>query len=154
MNRIAITILTSLALAAPAVAQDWGSDYNMGSIGVLGGSEATGTFSLDCAEAGNGVVRQGSLSVFLNPAAGTVAAAGDFVLDIDGEAITLPFADNQGDGFVHDKSASSLPALTALVDGLETGTVLVVTQGDTVVARIGLVGAAAALDGIDVCLVP
>lgn len=154
MKRTAILVCASLAMMAPAVAQDWSSDYNMGSIGVSGGNEAAGILVIDCAEAGNGVVAQGALSLFLTPASGATATAGDFVFAIGDAPITLKFADNQGDGFYHDKTPDSLDALTALIDGLETGDTLVVTQGANEIARIPLDGAGAALDGVDVCLEP
>lgn len=154
MKTSAFAILVGLLAASPALAQDWGQDYNMGSIGVMGGSEADGIVVIDCAEAGNGVVEQGALSLFITPMAGVTAKAGDFDFIIGGDTITLPFKDNQGDGFFHDKTPESLDAVTALVDGLETGTALVVTQADAEVARIPLDGAAAALDGVDVCLAP
>lgn len=154
MTKFVILVLTGLLMASPAIAQDWGSDYNMGSLGVSGGDAASGTIVIDCAEAGNGVVPQGSLSVFVNPAAGVTAIAGDFAFQIGSTAITLPFVDNGGDGFVHDKTADSLDQLTALIDALETGTDVVVTQGGSEIAHIGLDGAGAALDGVEACLVP
>ena len=42
----------------------------------------------------------------------------------------------------------------ALIDLLETGTEVVVSQGAAELARIGLDGAAGALDGVDACLTP
>ncbi|MGB3338589.1 MAG: hypothetical protein WBA73_15550 [Devosia sp.] len=154
MKKPVILVLTAMLMASPAIAQDWGSDYNMGSIGVSGGDAASGTIVIDCAEAGNGVVPQGSLSVFVNPAPGAAATAGDFSFHIGGNAITLPFADNGGDGFVHDKTADSLDQLSALFDALETGDEVVVRQADSEIADIGLAGAGAALDGVEACLVP
>lgn len=146
--------MIGLLASAPVLAQDWGSDYNMGSIGVVGGTEATGTITIDCAEAGNGVVEQGSLSVFVSPAPGITASAGDFIFTIGGEDITLPFADNGGDSFVHDKTPESLDALQALIDGLESGSEVVVTEANNEIARIGLDGAGEALDGVEACLEP
>lgn len=154
MKASVIVILGGLLMASPALAQDWSSGYNMGSIGVSGGDDASGTIVIDCAEAGNGVVKQGSLSVFVNPMPGAVATAGDFAFTVGETAVTLPFADNGGDGFVHDKTADSLDALTALIDALETGAEVVVSQGDAELVRIGLDGAAAALDGVEACLTP
>ena len=154
MKASLIVILGGLLMTSPALAQDWSSGYNMGSIGVSGGDDASGTIVIDCAEAGNGVVKQGSLSVFVNPMQGAGATAGDFTFTVGETAVTLPFADNGGDGFVHDKTADSLDALTALVDALETGPEVVVSQGDAELANIGLDGAAAALDGVEACLTP
>lgn len=153
MRKTQILILTALALPIPAFAQDWSSGYNMGSIGVSGGNEASGTIVIDCAESGNAVVPEGSLSLFVTPAPGITATAGDFIFTIGGEDITLAFADNQGDGFVHDKTPESLDALTALIDALATGDEVVITEANNEIARIGLEGAGAALDGVDVCLV-
>lgn len=154
MKTSAIVVLTGLLLASPVSAQGWGSDYNMGSIGVMGGDAASGTIVIDCAEAGNAVVPEGALSLFVTPAAGSAATAGEFGLAIGATSITLPFADNGGDGFVHDKTPDSLDRLTALIDALETGEEVVVTQADREIARIGLAGAGAALDGVETCLVP
>lgn len=154
MKKSLILVLTGALMATTAIAQDWGSDYNMGSIGVSGGNEASGAIVIDCAEAGNGLVPQGSLSVFVNPAVGVEATAGDFSFQVGDTAITLPVADNAGDGFVHDKTADSLDALTALIDALETGDEVVVSQAGTEIARIGLEGAGTALDGVEACLTP
>lgn len=157
MKHTAILILAGALLTSPAAAQNWGSDYNMGSIGVLGGTEADGTISIDCAEAGNAVVPQGALSIFLNPAQDVEidsASVGDLVFAVDGTEVTLPVADNGGDGFVFDKTSASLPQAQQLLDLLETGDELVVTAGGTELARIGLQGAGEALDGVEVCLTP
>lgn len=154
MQKSLTLAFTVLLLASPAIAQDWGSDYNMGSIGVLGGTAASGTIAIDCAEAGNAIVPQGSLSVFVNPVPNATATAGDFDFAIGQAAVTLPFADNGGDGFVHEKTADSLDQLSALIDALATGDEVVISQAGSEIARIGLSGAGAALDGIEVCLLP
>lgn len=156
MKRTALTLLATLALAAPALAQSWGSDYNQGIIGVLGGTEATGTISINCADSGNSVVPDGALSIFLNPATTSEignTSPGDLTFTVDGTAVSLPVTDNQGDGFVYDKSAATLDQATQLIDLLETGKSLVVTAGGTELATIALDGAGEALDGIDACLV-
>lgn len=151
-----ILIVTGLAFSAPAFAQDWGSDYNMGSIGVLGGSEANGTIMVDCAEAGNPVVPKGSLTIFLKPAHRADIGAespGDLTFSVDGTDVVLPVSDNKGDGFVFDKTPKTLANATTLIDLLKSGQELLVTAGDTDIARIPLDGAAAALDGVEACLV-
>lgn len=157
MTRTALALLTATLLVAPAWAQDWGSDYNQGIIGVLGGTESGGTISIDCADSGNGVVAAGDFSIFLNPAAGkeTVASEHDTLsFEVDGTVVELPVAGNGGDGFVYEKTPATLDHATDLVDLLETGQELVVTAGGSEIARISLDGAGAALDGVDVCLVP
>ena len=157
MKQTAMVILASFALAAPALAQEWGSDYNMGSIGVLGGNSASGTISIDCAEAGNGVVDRGALSIFLKPGAASMigsASPGELGFDVDGTTVSLPVADDAGDGFVYEKTTASLIDATALIDLLKGGKQLTVTAGTEQIASIGLDGAAAALDGVEACLVP
>ena len=156
MKRIAITILASALLAAPAMAQ-WSSDYNMGSIGVLGGNSASGTISVTCAEAGNGVVDQGALSIFLKPGAASMIGStspGELTFDVDGTVVSLPVGDNAGDGFVYDKTAATLADATALIDLLKDGKSLTVKAGDEQLARLRLKGAADALDGVEACLAP
>lgn len=157
MKQTAMILLASLALAAPALAQDWGSDYNMGSIGVLGGNSASGTISIDCADAGNGVVEKGALSIFLKPGAASMIGAtspGALDFDVDGTTVSLPVADDAGDGFIYEKTTESLIDVTALIDMLKGGKQLTVTAGAEQIASIGLDGAAAALDGVEACLVP
>lgn len=157
MKRTAIMILASLALVAPSMAKDWGSDYNMGSIGVSGGDEASGMIVIDCAESGNGVVPVSALSIFLTPAAGSQIGAtsvGELTFSIGGTDVVLPVADNGGDGFVFDKTSETLSAVTQLLDLLETGDELVVTASGEDIARIDLGGAGEALDGVEACLVP
>jgi hypothetical protein len=157
MKYSAIVILAGAMLATPAFAQDWGQDYNQGIIGVLGGTEAGGTISLNCADAGNGVVKQGELSIFLNPGTSSAigdASPGELSFDVDGTVVVLPVTDNQGDGFVYDKTPETLDQATDLVDLLETGKVLVVSAAGEDIATIDLAGAGEALDGVDVCLAP
>lgn len=152
-----VSALVLVMLASPAMAQDWGSDYNMGSIGVLGGNSASGTISIDCAEAGNGVVEKGALSIFLRPGAAVMIddkSPGELTFDVDGTAVDLPVSDNKGDGFVYEKTAATLIDATALLDLLKGGKELVVTAKADEIARIGLDGAAEALDGVEACLVP
>ncbi|SEQ23982.1 hypothetical protein SAMN05428969_2354 [Devosia sp. YR412] len=149
--------MAGLALVAPAAAQDWGSDYNQGIIGVLGGTEAGGTISLNCADNGNGVVVKGDLSIFLNPGVDSEigdASPGELTFSVDGKDVVLPVSADQGDGFVYEKTAATLDHATQLLDLLETGKTLVVTGEGKQLASIGLEGAGAALDGVEVCLVP
>lgn len=157
MMRTVTTIIVSLMLAAPALAQDWGSGYNMGSIGVTGGNSANGTIMLDCAEGGNGVVPQGALSIFLkarsNSTVGT-ASPGKLRFSVDGTDLLLPVAEDAGDGFVYEKTPETLAEATRLIELLKAGKQLSVSADGTEIARIDLKGAAAALDGIEACLVP
>lgn len=156
MKHSVFLILAGLSLTTPAFAQSWGSDYNMGSIGVSGGDEANGTIMVDCAEAGNPFVEKGSLTIFLRPAHRAdigMESPGDLSFSVDGTVIALPVTDNQGDGFVFEKSADTLADAIRLIDLLKSGDELLVTAGDTDIARIRLEGAAAALDGVEACLV-
>ncbi|HEY8576504.1 MAG TPA: hypothetical protein VIL88_09230 [Devosia sp.] len=156
MKQSTFLVAAGLMLAAfPSFAQEWGSDYNMGSIGVLGGTEADGTISIDCAESGNAVVPQGSLSIFLNPAVraeGADAAATELTFSVDGTDVVLPVTREGGEAFVFSKMPETLDQATQLIDLLETGEELVVTADGEHLARIGLEGAGAALDGVEVCL--
>lgn len=155
MRVAAVAILASLA--APAVAQDWGSGYNMGSIGVTGGNSASGTIMLDCADGGNGVVPQGALSIFLKARADSMigaASPGNLRFSVDGTDVSLPVADDEGDGFVYEKTPETLAEATRLVDLLKAGMQLRVLADGAEIARIDLKGAVAALDGVEACLVP
>jgi hypothetical protein len=152
MIRLILPVALGLAMIAPAAAQDWGSGYNMGSIGVTGGSAGTGEIMIDCAESGNPVVAQGSLSMFIKPASDAKAKSGNFSFAVDGEAVTLPVGADQGDGFVYDKTPETVADAVRLIDLLKGGRELVVSAGDAEIARIGLDGAAAALEGVEVCL--
>lgn len=152
MIRSILPLALGLVLVAPAAAQDWGSGYNMGSIGVTGGSAGTGEIMIDCAESGNPVVQQGSLSIFLKPASGAKAKAGAFSFAVDGDAVTLPVGADQGDGYVYDKTPETVADAARLIDLLKSGQELVVSASNAEIARIGLDGAAVALDGVEVCL--
>jgi hypothetical protein len=155
--RVAMAILASLALAAPALAQDWGGDYNMGSIGVTGGNSASGTIMLDCAEGGNGVVPQGALSIFFKARADSrigAASPGNLRFSVDGTDVSLPVSDDKGDGFVYEKTPETLVEATQLVDLLKAGKQLSVSADGAEIAQIDLKGAAAALVGVEACLVP
>lgn len=157
MKRTAITVLASLALVSPALAQNWGQDYNQGIIGVLGGTETSGTLAINCADSGNGVVAQGDFSLFLNPAVESEigdASPSELSFSVDGITVVLPVSADEGDGFVYEKVPATLDQATQLVDLLETGKTLVVTAGGKQLASIGLEGAGAALDGVDICLTP
>lgn len=155
MKSFAIGLTAALLLTSPAWAQTWGSDYNMGSIGVFAGTDASGTLSIDCAETGNGVVEQGSLSIFVRPQAGTSTdsnSPGDVTFNVDGQSVSLPVSDNSGDGFVYEKTAKTLADAKTLIDLLRNGKHLFITSEFETLADIPLDGAAAALEGIDTCL--
>ena len=157
MKRTAITLLAGLALVTPALAQDWGQDYNQGIIGVLGGTETSGTLAINCADSGNGVVAKGNFSLFLNPAVESEigdASPGELTFSVDGTEVTLPVSANEGDGFVFEKTPDTLDKATQLLDLLETGKDLVVKAEGKQLASIGLDGAGAALEGVEVCLAP
>lgn len=156
MKRLVMATAAGVLLSAPAMAQ-WSSDYNMGSIGVLGGNSASGTISVTCAEAGNGVVEQGALSIMLKPGAASMigsASPGALTFDVDGTAVSLPVTDDEGDGFVYDKTADTVENAAALIALLKDGKSLTVAAGDEQVARLRLKGAADALDGVEACLTP
>lgn len=72
MKSFAISLTATLLLVSPAWAETWGSDYNMGSIGVHAGTDTSGTITLDCAETGNAFVDRGALSIFVQPPAGVL----------------------------------------------------------------------------------
>ena len=149
-----LVFILGVFLASPVLAQDWSEDNNQGIIEVVGGTAASGTIIINCADTGNSVVPIGSLALYVSPASGRSGTAGDLTFVIGDTSITLPFADNGGDSFVHDKNPDSVTKLTALVDALETGDTVVITQGDEELARIGLEGAGVALAGVEPCLLP
>lgn len=156
MNKFALALMMSAALTAPAWAE-WGSNYNMGSIGVLGGEADLGTISLDCAESGNAVVPQGALSIFLKPMPDMIpvgTSLDTLNFDVDGTSIALPTGPDEGDGYVYEKTPETLADATKLIELLRSGTDLTVTSGDYHLASISLEGAAAALEGVEVCLAP
>jgi len=155
MKSFAIGLTAMLLLISPAWAQTWGSDYNMGSIGVFAGTEASGTISLDCAESGNAFVEQGALSIFVKPQAGLVMEAnspGDLTFNVDGQSVSLPVSDNSGDGFVYEKTPETLADAKTLIGLLRNGEHLIITSEFATLADIPLDGAADALDGVDTCL--
>ncbi len=157
MRNAPALILATMAFVTPAAAQEWGSDYNMGSIGITGGTPADGTITIDCAEAGNAVVPQGSLSIWLQPAVRAIGAgspADELTFAVDGTELVLPVSAEEGSGFVFNKTAETLDLASQLIGLLQTGTELVVTGESGHLARIDLQGAAAALDGVEVCLTP
>lgn len=153
-----LAVFLPLVAITPALAQDWGSGYNMGSIGVMGGAEASGTISLDCAAEGNSYVEKGAFSIFLKPKPDSALAdgksPGTLAFDVDGTPISLPVTDNLGDGFVYEKTEATAPDAAELVKLLAAGKKLTVLSGDATVAEIALKGAAPALDGLDACLTP
>ena len=156
MKRSVFAILASLVLAGPAMAQ-WVSGYNMGTIGVTAGNSASGTISVQCADAGNGTVDQGDLSIFVKPGAASMigtSSPGELIFEVGGSSVALPVGDDAGDGFVYDKSAETLADAAALIDLLRTGTSVAITAGSEQIAQIRLDGAAAALDGVEACLTP
>lgn len=155
MKTTALLVLAGLCMTAPAFAQDWGSTYNMGSIGVSGGNEASGSIVIDCAESGNAVVKQGAFAIFLKPSAQSSigeASPGDLTFSIDGTDVVVPVSDNKGDGFVYDKTPETLSEATRLVELLKSGKELVVTGAESEIARIDLDGAGLVLEGVEVCL--
>lgn len=156
MKRLVVAMLASALLSAPALAQ-WDIGYNMGTISVTGGNSASGTISIACADAGNGTVPQGSLTIFVKPGAASMigaASPGQLTFAVGQSSVALPVGADAGDGFVYDKSAATLAEATALIDLLRTGTSVAITAGSEQIARIGLDGAAAALEGVEACLVP
>lgn len=156
MKRIVCAILASLVLAGPAMAQ-WSSGYNMGTIGVTGGNSASGTISVQCADAGNGVVKQGAMTIYVKPGAASMIGTttpGTLTFVAGAASVGLPVSDDVGDGFVYDKTAPTLADAAALIDLLKSGTSVAVQAGSAEIARIRLDGAAAALDGVEACLTP
>ena len=155
MKHFIVGITASLMLASPAWAQTWGSDYNMGSIGILGGTEASGTISLDCAESGNAFVEPGALSIIVRPQPGALPdgnSPGDLTFNVDGQSVSLPVSDNSGDGFVYEKTSETLADAKTLIGLLRNGEHLFITSEFATLADIPLDGAAEALDGVDTCL--
>lgn len=154
MKRLLLSALAGLSLAASAQAE-WGSGYNMGTIGISGGSAEGGTILIDCVEAGNGTVAQGTLTLFLQPMAGTMpnsTSPGEMTFAVDGSAVALAMGENSGDGFVHEMTEASRDALRLLAGWMAEGEELTVLSGERVVARIDLAGAAEALEGLEACL--
>ena len=155
MKLFVIGVTASVLLASPAQAQTWGSDYNMGSIGILGGTESSGTITIDCAESGNGVVEQGALSIFVRPKTGMLAdskSPGDLTFNVDGQSVSLPVSDNSGDGFVYEKTSKTLADAKTLIGLLRKGEHLFITSEFETLVDIPLDGAATALEGLDTCL--
>ena len=155
MKHLAIGLSAILLLVSPAWAQTWGSDYNMGSIGVRAGTDASGTITLDCAESGNAFVDQGALSIFVRPKADAPAkdaAPASLNFDVDGQSVSLPVSDNSGDGLIYEKTPETLAAATGLIAMLRDGKQLTVSNGTDVLAQMRLDGATEALDGVDACL--
>jgi hypothetical protein len=157
MKPFATGLTATLLFVSPAWAQTWGSDYNMGSIGVHAGTENSGTITLDCAETGNAFVEQGALSIIVRPPAGVLTdtnSPGDLSFNVDGQSVSLPVSDNLGDGFVYEKTPETLAEATTLIGLLRNGEHLFITSEFETLVDIPLDGAATALEGTDTCLAP
>ena len=156
MIRIIFAVLASGLMVAPATAQ-WASDYNMGTLGVMGGNSASGTISVQCADAGNGTVKQGDLSIFIKPGAASMvgtASPGKLKFEFGDSNVSLPVADDAGDGFVYDKTPTTLGDARALIGLLKSSSTVAVLAGSEQIANVRLDGAVAALAGVEACLVP
>jgi hypothetical protein len=159
MRALVAALLASLLVVAPAAAEPWGTDFNMGTFVAYGGSDAEGRISLECGSLDSGQSWAGQMSVTVTPAAESLPDGGlktkalFFITGAGQPSITLPVK-REGDNFVASADDIDIELAGALVALLATANGVRVTTATTPmhdVADLSLEGSSAALSGFEDC---
>lgn len=158
MRRWAAAAILSL-LVLPAAAQEWTTDFNMGTFLAGGGSEAQGFLSFECPDPSSGFDTAGQPFVTLTPKAGvvlnkkSVPPEGITFWVGDEQSFLLPMSIEPGNASLsYDYSADSVQSVRDLVTALRSGSGVAAYAGETMLVMIGLDGSSKALEYIDGCI--
>lgn len=149
-------------LATSAVAQDWSTDFNMGSLLAGGGNEAGGYLSFECMDEGDAGDPVGIPYLTLSPMVGVVVNKKSVPADGisfwvgDDKSFLVPMSvDPGGTSLSYDYSTQSVQEVRWLVEALRVGdtvTAFAGTPEDLRLIRFGLDGSSEALELIEGCI--
>lgn len=159
MRRLAASLVAGALLASPALAQDWGSYFNMGTFAAGGGSDANGWLHFECAGPDSGFSTAGRPHISVRVRDGVeldkkTLAAGVWFWVGDGASYDVPVQLEQGSStvLVYDYSAQSVPGVLDFIAALRRGERFGLVVGAENVASITLEGSHAALEYVEGCI--
>ena len=158
MMRAVLIGLLGLALASPAMAAPWGTDYNMGQFAAGGGSETEGQLTMQCGDPDAGIADYGELNMQLTVASGSKfdgQSPSDYVQFVVGDtSVDIPMELEPGSSTVLDyvHEAEGAARTQDLVTALRGGKSVTVSYQGVEFATIDLTGAKDALEAIDACI--
>ena len=161
MGRYAAFLAIAFSTSS-ATAQEWTTDFNMGSFLAGGGNEASGYLSFECSDDGTAYSPPGQPYITLTPMAGVVLNKKTLPSDGiafwvgDDQSFLLPMSvDPGGKSLSYDYSAESLQEVRWLVEALRKGNTVTAFAGapeDLRLIRFTLDGSHDALEYIDGCI--
>ena len=148
-------------IASPALAQDWGTDFNMGTFAAGGGSAANGYLNLECADKSSGFESAGQPFIALTVMDGVEldkkSLPGEITFWVgDDQSYLLPMSIEAGSTtrLVYDYSADTVEQARWLVEALREGSSVTAKADETILATIELEGSDDALELVEECIAP
>jgi hypothetical protein len=159
VKRSLIAFATLALLSAPVSAQEWGTDFNMGTFAGGGGTDASGSLSFECADPSSGFDTAGQPFIELKPMAGVVLNK----KSVPSEGVTFWVEDEQsyllpmslepgGQSLSYDYSADSVQSVRDLVAALRSGSRVAAYAGKTQLVMMTLDGSSKALEFVESCI--
>ena len=160
--RIIIAVATLALLILPTQAQDWGTDFNMGTFAAGGGSAANGYLNLECPDESSGFDTAGQPFVTLTPMDGVVLNKKSvpeegiaFWVD-DDQSYLLPMSlEPSGNSLDYDYSVESAQSVRDMVEAMRKGDTVTAYAGGLDGIRLVMItldGSAAALEFVEGCI--
>jgi len=153
------SMLVFLLAAAPASAEPWGTDYQMGTMVAYGGSDEEGRISFECVDPASGAANAGTTFLRIVPMAGISISKKDQIelvaLWTDNGGGSLPVAvELDGDELGSSEELSD-SLNRSVLRMLEVGNRLRITTADRaglLLVDMALTGSEAALEGFGTCI--
>ena len=159
LYRIVLGFVLGLLLIGPAVAETWGTYYNMDTFGAGGGTDEEGWFNFECASADSGFsfseqpfFAMGIGETFLKQEATLEPQITIFVDDDQSYVVPMRFELNSTTTLVNDRDPKTFPNVLDLIEALRRGERATAWSGQQQLASVALDGSFAALDGVAACV--
>ena len=148
-------------IASPALAQDWGTDFNMGTFAAGGGSAANGYLNLECADKSSGFDSAGqpfiALTVIDGEQLDKKSLPGEITFSIDDDQsylLSMSIEDGSTTRLVYDYSDDTVEQARGLVEALRKGSIVTAKADETILASLDLEGSDDALELVEDCIAP
>ena len=158
MKRLPASLVAVALLVSPVPAQDWGSDFNMGTFAAGGGSDANGWLHFECADPDSGLGTAGRPHMSLRIKDGatldkkSVADLSFWVGDDKSFLLPMQFERGSTDLLVYRYSPETAAEVLYLIEALREGERFAANLGNDNVAAITLDGSHAALEFVEGCI--
>lgn len=159
--RVFAGIVALAMIASPALAQDWGTDFNMGTFAAGGGSPDNGYLNLECAGEGSGFDFAGQPFIALTVIDGEQLDKKSLPDEItfwvdDEQSYLLPMSIEEGSTtrLVYDYSADTVEQARGLVEAMRQGSIVTAKADENVIASLDLEGSNDTLELVEDCIAP